>query len=232
MPITKADVLAVLNDPRLNSMRFSVGEITVSANEYRNVCEYIKEDDIKVIPGRERVAYYDGRLNTIETQAGNPPLNVADRAQLLHECTHAIVDINGWDVFTLNDEVAAYLAQLTYTWISAPGPFPPPVPPVGAGSLVRLMISVLQVVQQYNLHSSQGFGVRISEFDIASLRRAVRAFPPYARIAWDAKTTNAQDAGVPIKNNQMRSLRAAIKRGQQGRTRHTAYSPSPRIDIF
>ncbi len=232
MPITKPNVLAVLNDPRLNGMHFSVGAITVSASEFRNVADYIKDDDIGVVPGRETVAYYDGHLNTIETQAGNPPLNLADRAQLLHECTHAIVDINGWDVFRLNDEVAAYLAQLAYTWMSEPRPFPSPVPPVGAGPLVRLMISVLQVVQQYNLHNSQGFGARISEFDIASLRNAVRAFPPYARVALDMKTSTARDAGVPIKNDQMRSLTAAIKRGQQGHMRHTAHSRSPRIAVF
>jgi len=231
MPITKADVLAVLNDPRLNNMHFSVGEITVSADEYRNVADYIKEDDVKVIPGVESVAYYDGHLNTIETQAGNPPLNLADRAQVLHECTHALVDINGLDVFTLNDEVAAYLAQLTYTWISSPGPFPRPIPPANTAPLMRLMNSVAQVVQQYNLHNSKGFGARISELDIVNLRRAVRAFPPYAGVTW-TKKRSAQNVGVPVANNQMRSLRDALKRGQGGRTRSTNYSPAPRIDIF
>ncbi len=231
MPITKADVLAVLNDPRLKNMHFSIGEITVSADEYRNVADYIKEDDIRVIPGRDPVAYYNGHLNTLETQAGNPPLNLADRAQVLHECTHALVDINGLDVFILNDEVAAYLAQLTYMMISSPTPFQSPFPPAGAGPQARLTISLLRVVRTYNLHTSQGFGARISELDIVNLRRAVRALPPYARIAW-AEKGNAQDAGVPIKNNQMRSMREAIKRGQRGRARPAAYSPSPRIEIF
>lgn len=231
MPIAKAEVLAVLSDPRLETMHFSVGEITVSADQYRDVADYIREDDIRVIPGREPVAYYDGRLNTLETPAGDPPLNLADRAQVLHECTHAIVDINGLDVFILNDEVAAYLAQLTYMWISSPSPFPRPIPPVGTGPLMRLTISVAQVVQRYNLHNGQGFGARISEPDIVSLRRAVRAIPLYTRIRW-ADKGNARDAGVPIGNNQMRSLRAAIKRGQRGRTQRATYAPSPRIHIF
>src|SRR5262249_18381734 len=165
-------------------MRFSVGEITVSGDEYRDVADYIRDDDIKVIPGNGPVAFYDGHLNTIETQAGNPPLNLGDRAQILHECTHAIVDINGWDVLRLNDEVAAYLAQITYMRISSPGPFPRPIPPPGTGPLMRLMIAVAQVVQRYNLHNGQGFGARIDELDIVGLRRAVRAYPPYAHIGW------------------------------------------------
>src|SRR5262249_42310620 len=146
-------------------------------------------------------------------------------------CTHAVVDINGLDVFILNDEVAAYLAQLTYMMISNPAPFPPPFPSAAASPLARLRISMLRVVQAYNLHNSQGFGARISEFDVASLRRVVRAFPPYAHMGGEKKES-AQDWGVPIENNQMRSLKAALKRGQRDRTSQSAYSPSPRIDIF
>ena len=37
MPITKADVLAVLNDPVLNKISFSVGAIVVNAEAFRIV---------------------------------------------------------------------------------------------------------------------------------------------------------------------------------------------------
>ncbi|MCI0429449.1 MAG: hypothetical protein L0210_02750 [Rhodospirillales bacterium] len=231
MPITKTEVLAVLEDPRLQNMRFSVGEITVSANEYRIVADYIREDDIRVISGKESVAYYDGRLNTIETQAGNPPLNLVDRAQILHECTHAIVDINGWDVLRLNDEAAAYLAQLAYTWISGPWPIPRAIPPAGTTPLNKLGIAVLQIVEKYDLHNAKGFGARIGEWDIVGLRRAIRAVPAYAHVKVDEKS-DAGTAGVPVKNTQINALRGAIKRGQQSGGRPWAYSPSPRIDIF
>jgi len=70
MPITKADVLAVLGDPILKRMFFSVGVITVRAEEYNNVAEYIADDDIAVVPGTKSTAFYSGFKNTIETQAG------------------------------------------------------------------------------------------------------------------------------------------------------------------
>jgi hypothetical protein len=232
MPITKTEVLAVLEDPRLKSMHFSVGDITVNANEYHLVADYIRSGDIRVIPGREPVAYYDGRANTIETQAGNPPLNLADRAQILHECTHAIVDINGWDVLRLEDEVAAFLAQVTYTWIAEPGPIPRAIPPAGTGPRTRLGIAVLQVVEKYGLHTAKGFGARIGEWDVVTLRRAVQALPDYANVKADEKSLKPGTAGVPVKNNQMLALRAAIKRGQGGARQPRTYLPSPRLDVF
>lgn len=233
MPITKTDVLDVLNDPRLANMNFSVGPITVNAEEYRNVAAYIEAGDIRVIPGAEPIAYYDGRLNTIETPAGNPPLNLGQRAQLLHECTHAIVDIDRLHVLVLDDEVAAYIAQLTYMWIASPGPFPRPIPPATLGPLMRLMTAVAQIIQRYELHTSKGIGARISELDVAGLRRAVHAVPAYRNIK-PAQTNNAQNLGVPASdaNNQIGRLQHAIALGQRGRTRTATYTPSPRLDIF
>ena len=52
MPITKADVLAVLKDPVLNRISFSVGMLTVNAAAFGIVARYIEADDIKVVPGK------------------------------------------------------------------------------------------------------------------------------------------------------------------------------------
>jgi hypothetical protein len=230
MPIRKADVLAVLADPALNGILFSVGAITVSGKGYDTLAEYIKDDDIQVVPGNERMAFYDGHQNTIITQGGNPPLNVADRAQLLHECTHAVVDINEWDVERLDDEVAGYLSQVTYMTIASPGPFPnPPRPPHRLSPLGNLVWSLLQVVKKYNLHNHQGFGASISELDISGLRRDVQAIPDYAHIKAHEK---AAGGGVPVKHNQMLALKAALGRARRGHKQPTAGSPAPRIDIF
>src|SRR5215510_7800206 len=126
MPIDKDEVLRVLRDGDLSKISFSVGAITVDAEGYRNVAAYIEAKDIKVVPGTEALAFYDGHSNTITTSAGNPQLDVGGSAQLLHECTHAIVDIDRLDVLRLDDEVAAYLAQLTYMRLKPPVQgFPP-----------------------------------------------------------------------------------------------------------
>jgi len=239
MPITKADVLEVLGDPVLKRMFFFVGVIAVSAEEYSNVGDYISDGDIGVVPGKISTAFYSGYRNTIETQAGDPPLALADRSQILHECTHAIVDINALDVERVKDEVAAYLAQLTFIVLSNPKfDFGPSVHPAIHGSpFGELMWSIFQIVRKYNLHNEKGFGARISELDIWNLTRELHAVPDYAHIketektGGDAKDLLGITSGVPIKNNQMRALKAAMRLAQRTKRPRT-YSPSPRLMIF
>jgi hypothetical protein len=204
VPIAKADVLAVLDDPKLRHMCFSVGKLTVGAQEYRSVRDRIREGAITVIPGAGSVAFYDGRRKTIETQAGDPPLGLVDRAQILHECTHAVADIGRSDVGRLHGEVAAYLAQLTYIRLSTPASLAELVIPEGAsaGPHGNLIMSMLQVVQKYSLHSRHGFGARISDVDVWRLTKDLQAYPPHA-------LAKAGDAGVPKKSNARRASRAA-----------------------
>jgi hypothetical protein len=214
VPITKNDVLAVLEDPNLTHINFTVGNITVNHQGYRHVYDYIKADDIQVIPGKESVAYYDGRRNTLETQSGNPPLQLPDRVQILHECTHALVDIRGLNVLRLHDEVAAYLAQVTYAQIESPSSPLRALSPVGASPMGKLTFYMLQVVQQYNRHARGGSVIQINDWDLLKLTKAVQAFPDYAHVKASEISVGA---GVPVKGNSMRALREALKRGQQGR---------------
>ena len=250
MPIGKNEVLRVLRHPSLSKINFSVGAITVDAEGYRNVAAYVEAADIKVVPGTEDIAFYDGRLNTITTPAVNPPLDTGRSAQLLHECTHAIVDIDRLDVLRLDDEVAAYLAQLVFMRVAEPGPFPRPLPisPATLGPLMRLMTAMQRVIYRYKLHTSEGFGVRISELDIVGLRRVVHAHPEYQHIQWGEKG-NAKHLGVPVRedddravkpaknppppNSQIGRLRHALLLGKRGGTRDAnIYSPSPRFGVF
>ena len=87
MPIGKQDVLDTLNQPAVNGFKFTVGSLTVSPQGYADVRQAISDGDIDVKPGGGSDAFYDRKLNAILTQNGNPPLGVADRAQILHECT-------------------------------------------------------------------------------------------------------------------------------------------------
>ena len=223
MPITKPDVLAAMNDPNLSRINFSVGRIAVNAAEFRNVAEYVSAGDIKVSPGTGSVAYYDSHLNELTTQGGNPPLDFTDRALLLHECTHAIVDINGLDIPRLHGEVAGYLTQFTFMVISSPSPLRPAVLPRQVSPMARLIWTFKRVVLDYDLHNARGFGAVISDMDTMQLARAVHAVPQYAGIAEKARPAVA-DLGVPIRHNQMRALRAALKRGHQPK-----HAPAARI---
>lgn len=215
MPITKADVLAVLNDPILGKINFSVGTLRVNAAAFRIVARYIEAGDIEVVPGTSAtVAVYDRRLNHIETPARNPPLDFTDSAQLLHECVHAISDINGGGS-VLEDEVAGYLAQTIFAQISHPTP-----PILASAAQVkaaspkgRMVLAMQETMRTYNLDNARGIGAKIGAIDIHRLSEAIRAMPDYAGLT---ETTRTAYPGVPVvKGNQMQALREALARGRQ-----------------
>jgi hypothetical protein len=198
VPITKADVLAVLADPLLATMKFSVDTITVSMEEYNNVAAFISTDDIKVVSGKQTTeAVYDREKNVLEPQAGNSPLSIDQRAQILHECTHAISDVVGFNPLTLVDEVAAYLAQFTYQKISDPpnrDRFPKYKIPAHASPLQVLIIEMLHIVETYNLHNRKGFDAKIGRKDVDHLTHVLQRMRQYRDVR---VTLHAASAGVP-----------------------------------
>lgn len=183
MPITKEDVLQVLDDPKLHSIRFSVGPIQVNSVEYDKVSDYIESGAIDVVPGKANYSKYIPQKDTLITRQGNPPLDENVRSNLLHECTHAISDINKYDVTRLTDEAAAYIAQLTYALILRPSL---PEPPIGL-PLDNMMRQSMHLVNKYELGSPAGYGAMINQRDVADLARAVYAIPDYHDIDPDAK---------------------------------------------
>jgi hypothetical protein len=228
MPLSKDDVLSVLSDPRLNSISFAVGPIVVNANAYHDVAEYIRDDDIQVLPGNEALAFYDGRLNTITTQAGNPPLNLADSAQLLHECTHAIADINNLDVLRLHDEAAGYIAQLTFMAVADPKPFTPRPAHTRLSPRQNMTFTVQELIQKYDLTSPRGITIQIDDRDIQDLAKVIHTMPDYQDVGL---TMRSHTGGVPITHNQMRALKAALTQAKRAHNK-PVYAPSPRLEIF
>jgi hypothetical protein len=213
MPINKSEVIKALNDPALGRVNFSVGLIKVNAAEFRKVADCISTGDITVTSGNEALAFYSPHLNELTTQQGNPPLDSSDRAQLLHECTHAIVDINEWNVLRLHDEAAGYLTQFTYLTVAdnrPPLPLMPPVLPPGVGSPQQRMFWTLKkIVLQYGLHETRGFGAAIKPDDIALLVEAIHAHPDYAGVKAD-ETRPGADRGVPGKHLELERQRAMM----------------------
>jgi hypothetical protein len=208
MAIAKSDVLAVLADPLLNWMKFSVDGMTVSAEEYRNVADYIRDDDIQVISGKQTSnALYDRETNTLEVQQANSPLPLDQRAQILHECTHAISDINAFNPYVLTDEVAAYLAQFAYFKMSMPTPFPDLVIPPNIQPLQALILEMLVIVKKYNLNTPRGFGARIDWADIDHLRPIVGRVKDYSGVKLTHQT---KFAGVPS-SNWIRAIKILVK---------------------
>jgi hypothetical protein len=185
MPIGKDDVLAALSDPKLLAFKFSIGRTTVGPEGFREVHGAIANGRIKVTPGADqRIAFYNMNANAIETPRRDPPLDVGDRAQLVHECVHAMNDLRFVNEVTLIEEAAGYLAQLTFMTLSMPpraNPQPSHLHP-RLGPLMRLMLACDDVIAQYRLAEAAGFGAQISERDAFFLAVKVRGVPDYARL--------------------------------------------------
>jgi hypothetical protein len=222
MSITKANVVDVLkNSPVLARICFHVGEITVDNVGYQKVREYIEHDQIAVVPGNDAVAFYDGNANTLITQAGKAPLSDGDKAQIVHECTHAMIDIRGIRVRRLVDEVAANLAQTVYLWMLMPvgtkiqphGFIPLHVP---GHPHAHMTFAMRDVMAKYELHTSRGFGARIGERDIWDLMLAITTAPEYRTIKWDEISAGR---GVRIKENTMWGLREALRNAKVQRAK-------------
>ncbi|TWS98300.1 hypothetical protein [Reyranella sp. CPCC 100927] len=188
MPITHTDVIDVLQDPLVKRMNFRVGRVSLSAAEYGKVVDHLQTGDITVAPARNGALYRPGP-NTIEL-AGDSPLDVRVRRDIIHECTHALIDINAPGTTRLEGEVAAYLAEFTYLlmWNNT-RPF------VGDRSQEmantpdskRTLQSISQFAYTYNLHVPQGFGTSIDLRDIARMVTIVQAEPLYAGIGRNEK---------------------------------------------
>ena len=231
MTIGKQDVLDTLNQPAVNRFKFTVGSLTVSPQGYADVRQAITDGDIDVRPGGGADAFYDRRLNAILTQNGNPPLGVADRAQILHECTHAIFDAYGWASNLREDEVAAYLAQLTFMFIVNPGPFPHHLGRTGR-PFADLIFGFAAVIEKYRLHEPAGFGSLIDPMDTDELKLLVVQMPKYAGLR---PADVSSDSGVPGTHSQIDALRRAIRGARRPSVRYSntpARQPSRKLLVF
>lgn len=191
-PLTSIDVIEVLRDPLVRRMKFHVGRITVAAAEYEKVADHIQTGDITVAPARSDPLYHPGP-NTIELPGTSPPLDVSVRQNIIHECTHALIDINALDVTRLEGEVAAYLAEFTYLlmWINT-GQFTGnrAKEMADTSGTTRTLQSIYQFAYTYNLHVPRGYGTVIDGHDIARMVSIIHADPTYARLGRSEKVSN------------------------------------------
>jgi hypothetical protein len=189
MALTTRDVLTTLNDSVTLNMFFFVGPIYVSAIGYRWVRDYIYRGNIEVLGGAagQNLAFYNNQTDILTTQDGIPPANLDQRALLLHECTHALVDVLNLTAVTRHiDELAAYIAQHVYilrsnpNWTVAPNNKP----------WQDFFQSVVNLIQARHLDTVEGNGAMVSMDDLDTLERQLIALPGvnYGSIPKDALT--------------------------------------------
>jgi hypothetical protein len=175
MPITETDVLAVLSEAVSANLDFWVGPVHVSSRAYGVIGNFIRAGNILVISGTQSLAFYHDDTDILETQAGNPPLDLGQRAQLLHECTHALIDaFNGRTKVTRHqDEVISYIAQIAFSIRANPSYTTGPNNPLW----YTFFKSVEDFVRNNGLDKLSGNGARIDLLALEGLRIQLTALP-------------------------------------------------------
>lgn len=187
MSLTLGDVLDTLNDDVTLCMYFWVGPIYVSGIGYRMVRDNIYDGSIMVVEGdpHQTLAFYDSSKDVLTTQAGTSPPDLDQRALLLHECTHALIDVLNVPSVTRHvDELAAYIAQHVYLlrsnprWTVAPNNAP----------WQNFFQGVFDLIKARRLDTVAGNNIMISVSDLEPLRQQLAALPGvnYGSFARDA----------------------------------------------
>jgi hypothetical protein len=115
---TKETLDAVINtlcEPTNSVLNFHLGGIFVTPARFKGVADAIKAGKISVEIGGTGgfSAFYQSSGNTLTL--GSTDLSTdSKRALVIHECTHAICDLQGIRFRAVNGEAAAYTAQALY----------------------------------------------------------------------------------------------------------------------
>lgn len=196
MTIGKNEVLEVLADFRIYSIRFSAGPIKINVDEYARVSDLIDSGAVKVESTKQSFNRYVPEKNTLFLKDGDSRNNASVRSGVLHECTHVIADINKARISRLHDEAAAYLAQFSFYKLLDP----PEVMLISGNPLHDLMRRGLKLVENYGLGQPKGFGAIISTSDLDALGHLVQRNPDYSHI--NEEDQLAAD-GVDLTDKQM-----------------------------
>lgn len=203
MTIGKDEVLEVLADLRIRSIRFSAGPINVNVDEYNRVADFIDTGAVEVKSTKQSFNRYVPEKNTLFLKDGDSRNDLSIRTGILHECTHVIADINKVRVLRLHDEAAAYLAQFSFLKLLDPSFSKAWIIGDPMDDLMRLG---LNLVYTYGLGQPKGFGAIISPSDIGALGPLVQRIPEYSHIK-DQDQLAAD--GVALTENQMAAHHAS-----------------------
>jgi hypothetical protein len=187
MPLTEADVINTLGESVVAGMDFHVGNIHVSGKAFATIRDHVRVGNIIVVEGTSSLAFYDNQTDILTTQLGNSPGNLDQRAQLLHECTHALVDVFAGSNTTRHiDELASYIVQHVYlmrsnpSWTVAPNNVP----------WFNFYTGIAQLVHSNGLDTLAGNGKLVTPAVLEPLRVQLAALPGvnYGTFSKTAKT--------------------------------------------
>lgn len=171
-------VLSVLGSAPMGWMNFQVGSYHINTLEFRKVADRIRSGTISVyqLPGDSEVARYDPEANALHVRFG---WHLTEQAKIVHETVHAIFDLKkACNIFTLDDEAAAYLAESIYAQVS--------VHPSDRRQLIGSDGETEAIfLAAYQMAMMVLRGVEIVDADFEALRTAIAAHSEYKAGARD-----------------------------------------------
>jgi hypothetical protein len=174
MPLTIKEVLETLEDPVALGIDFHADKIHVNGEDLSRVHERIVVGDILVTGGVKDLAFYDPPTDVLITQKKDPPADDGDRALLLHECVHAMIDIvdPGTTITRHMGEIAAYLTQTAYSVRKSPTDNR-----TGTAPWDHFWGDLYATVRANKLDSAKGNGAKIPDATLENLRQQLAALP-------------------------------------------------------
>ncbi|HTI38085.1 MAG TPA: hypothetical protein VL484_11020 [Vicinamibacterales bacterium] len=182
----QSDVAHILRDHPVDRIRFKVENIAIDGTQMDLVAKAIDKQDIAVAVGSSGpqlgAAYssFVGRtfgpgekklIGSITLGSENVVRSALGRAAIYHESVHALKDVKGWKVPSMQDEeVVAYLADAMYLRANHTS--------VSGGALeMAIYKAAFAIVDARNMLTRPG--VVLNWGDCDALRSAIKAHPAY-----------------------------------------------------
>jgi hypothetical protein len=200
-------VANILRLPMIDKIDFFLTEefIDVSPRRLREVADAVEQSliNVKVADTGSKVdAAYSPHTDTMTLRSYRVPDTMLGRAAIVHEGTHALVDLFRYTKATeLTDEVAAYLSETLF--LRAIG-----LTVKGGGA--SIYAAAFQIIDAHNL--GKGKKVTLKWADYLPLREAIHADTAYNGIA-DRQLTSGHGVGS---GNKGETKGSGSNRGQIG----------------
>ncbi len=188
------EIAAILTEPLVVRINFSLSGLSITGAGFGRVKSAIAGNTIRIVTDPDLPPEAGGKYNASANElAVDPSLtprglssSVQMRSVMLHECSHALVDLSCASATTiLTDESAAYIVQLMYrlgwgqnwlrSWARGTGT------PTG-----RVFREAIAIIDRFGLLRN---AARLCRRDFNSLREAVRLHPVYHGTSRTALTT-------------------------------------------
>lgn len=151
----------------IQKINFMLGGLKISPEGYGEIARLIETEDIPVVSlmqsDNDVVAHYDPQKNTLALRSSQIGAHGA-RSWVIHECTHALVDLQCVMASQVEHECAAFIAQTMFLLTVAPAEV--------AGSTDKLIQSAAWIVVDRKLMQGPGQTLRRADYD--SLAKVVR----------------------------------------------------------